>query len=53
MPGRARQAGLPPLRLRLIRVRGRRRGKDPKRAVVVWLLTDVEAGRMSMTQAAS
>jgi hypothetical protein len=52
-PGRARQAGLPPLRLRLIRVRGRRRGKDPKRAVDVWLLTDVGADRMSMTQAGS
>jgi hypothetical protein len=52
-PGRARQAGLPPLRLRLIRVRGRRRGKGPERATEVWLLTDVEAGRMSITQAAS
>jgi hypothetical protein len=51
-PGRARQAKLPPLRLRLIRVVGRRRGKDPKRAVDVWLLTDVEARRMSITQAA-
>jgi Transposase DDE domain len=52
-PGRARQAKLPPLRLRLIRVRGRRRGKDPERAVDVWLLTDVEAGRMSIAQAGS
>jgi Transposase DDE domain len=52
-PGRARQAGLPPLRLRLIRISGRRRGQDPKRAVDLWLLTDVEAGRMSLTQAAS
>jgi hypothetical protein len=52
-PGRARQAGLPPLRLRLIRVLGRRRGKDPRRAVEIWLLTNVEAERMSITQAAS
>lgn len=52
-PGRARQAKLPPLRLRLIRVRGRRRGKDPKREVDVWLLTDVDGGRLSIAQAAS
>jgi hypothetical protein len=52
-PGRARQSGLPPLRLRLIRVRSRRRGQDPRRGADVWLLTDVDSGRMSMTQAAS
>jgi DDE family transposase len=52
-PGRAQQARRPPLRLRLIRVLGRRRGKDPKRAVDVWLLTNVEVGRMSMSQASS
>jgi hypothetical protein len=51
-PGRARQAKRPPLELRLIRV-SRRRGKDPKRAVAVWLLTNVPASRMSITQAAS
>jgi hypothetical protein len=51
-PGRARQAGRPPLELRLIRV-SRRRGKGPGSAVDVWLLTDVPAGRMSITQAAS
>jgi hypothetical protein len=51
-PGRARQAKRPPLELRLIRV-SRRRGKDPRRAVDVWLLTNVEASRMSITQAAS
>jgi hypothetical protein len=51
-PGRAQQAQRPPLRLRLIRVRSRR-GKDPKRAVDVWLLTDVEADRMTIPQAAS
>jgi hypothetical protein len=50
-PGRARQAKRPPLELRLIRV-SRRRGKDPKRAVDVWLLTNVEASQMSITQAA-
>jgi hypothetical protein len=52
-PRSARQAKQPPLPLRLIRVLGRRRGKDPKRAVDVWLLTNVAADRMSMTQAAS
>jgi hypothetical protein len=52
-PGRAQQARRPPLRLRLIRVLGRRRGQDPKRAAAVWLLTDVEAGRMSISQAGS
>lgn len=51
-PERAREAGLPPLRLRLIRVRGRRRDKKPKRGVDVWLLTSVEADRMSIAQAA-
>lgn len=51
-PARARRAKLPPLELRLIRV-SRRRGKDPKRAIDVWLLTDVAADRMSVTQAAS
>jgi hypothetical protein len=52
-PGRAQQAKRPPLRLRLIRVLGRRRGRDPERAVDVWLLTNVEAGRMSISQAGS
>src|SRR6185437_392956 len=51
-PGWARQAKQKPLELRLIRV-SRRRGKDPRRAVDVWLLTDVGAGRMSITQAGS
>ena len=51
-PGRARQAKRPPLKLRLIRVFSRR-GKDPKRAAEVWLLTNVEARRMSITQAGS
>jgi hypothetical protein len=52
-PGRAQQAKRPPLRLRLIRVLSRGRGKDPKRATEVWLLTNVAARRMSMSQAAS
>jgi hypothetical protein len=52
-PGRARQARRPSLRSRLIRVLGRRRGKGPKRAIDVWLLTDVGADRMSLTQAGS
>ena len=51
-PARTRRAKLPPLGLRLIRV-SRRRGKDPKRAADVWLLTDVGAGKMSIAQAAS
>jgi hypothetical protein len=52
-PGRAREAKRPPLRLRLIRVAGRRRGRDPRRAADVWLLTDVAAERMSIAQAGS
>jgi Transposase DDE domain len=52
-PGWAQQAKRPPLRLRLIRVLGRRRGQDPERAGDVWLLTNVEAGRMSISQAGS
>jgi hypothetical protein len=52
-PGRARQAKRPPLELRLIRVVGRCRGQDPKRAVAVWLLTNVPARQMSIAQAAS
>jgi hypothetical protein len=51
-PRRAREDKKPPLELRLIRVLGRR-GKDPKRAVDVWLLTNVPARQMSITQAAS
>lgn len=51
-PGPARQAQRPPLRLRLIRVCGRR-GKDPRRAIDIWLLTNVDANRMSIAQAAS
>ena len=49
-PQSARQAGLPPLQLRLIRVRSRR--KD-RRGADVWLLTNVDAGQMSKRQAAS
>jgi Transposase DDE domain len=52
-PSRARQAGRPPLRLRLIRVRRRRRGRGPEHATEVWLLTDVDAPRMSIPQAAA
>ena len=52
-PRRAREDKKPPLELRLIRVLGRRRGKDPKRAVDVWLLTNVEVGLMSISQAGS
>jgi hypothetical protein len=52
-PHQARKQGHPPLRLRLIRVRGRRKGDGERRRVDVWLLTDVDASRMSKTQAAS
>jgi hypothetical protein len=51
-PKRAQQAGLPPLSLRLIRVRGRRKVKGKKRRVDIWLLTNVSADRMSVDQAA-
>ena len=52
-PHQARKAGHPPLRLRLIRVRGRRKRDGERRRVDVWLLTDVGADRMSIAQAAS
>jgi len=52
-PGWAQKAKRPPLRLRLIRVLSRGRGKDPRRATEVWLLTNVAASRMSISQAAS
>lgn len=52
-PQEARKQGLPPLRLRLIRVRGRRKGQDGARGVDVWLLTDVMSpARLSTAQAA-
>jgi Transposase DDE domain len=45
-PQAARQEGLPPLRARLLRLRGQQAGRD------VWLLTDVlEAQRLSAAQA--
>jgi hypothetical protein len=50
-PHEARQDRLPPLRLRLIRVRGRRRAAT-RRPVDVWLLTDVSRERLSVAQAA-
>jgi hypothetical protein len=52
-PLEARQKRLPPLHLRLIRVRGRRSVKGRRRRVDVWLLTDVSAERLSVAQAAS
>src|SRR3954453_21366208 len=51
-PLEARQKQLPPLRLRLIRVRGRRLVKGRRRKVDVWLLTDLSAKRLSVAQAA-
>jgi DDE family transposase len=45
-PQQARQDGLPPLRVRLLRVRGRKRRRD------VWLLTNVlDADKLSLAQA--
>lgn len=52
-PHLARQKGRPPLRLRLIRVRGRRKVNGTRRKVDVWLLTNVDASRMSIAQAAA
>ena len=52
-PSEARQEGLPPLRLRLIRVRGRRPVDGRRRQVDVWWLTDLKPTRLSVAQAAS
>ena len=52
-PLEARQKQRPPLTLRLIRVRGRRRAKGKRRPVDVWLLTNVNAKRLSVAQAAA
>jgi len=52
-PQRAGDAGRPPLTLRLIRVRGRRRVKGKRRRVDIWLLTNVAADAMSVASAAS
>jgi hypothetical protein len=52
-PLEARQKRLPPLQLRLIRVRSRRRVKGRRRKVDVWFLTNVSANRLSVAQAAS
>jgi Transposase DDE domain len=52
-PHEARQKQRPPLRLRLIRIRGRRRvQKGRPRPVDVWLLTDVPDTTLSRAQAA-
>jgi Transposase DDE domain len=51
-PKQAQKKGLPPLRLRLIRVRGRRKLNGTRRRVDIWLLTNVGRDRMSITQAA-
>jgi hypothetical protein len=51
-PREARQKRLPPLRLRLIRVRGRRRVKGQRRKVDVWLLTNLSPKQLSVAQAA-
>lgn len=51
-PLEARQKRSPPLRLRLIRVRPRRKAKNGKRRVDVWLLTNVlDPRRLSVEQA--
>jgi hypothetical protein len=51
-PQDVQRRGLPPLRLRLIRVRGRRRGQGRCRPADVWLLTNVPPERMSADRAA-
>jgi hypothetical protein len=52
-PQEARRQKLPPLRLRLIRIRGRRKAKGRGRRADVWLLTNVrDARRLSAQQAA-
>jgi hypothetical protein len=52
-PREAQQKGLPPLRLRLIRVRsrGKRPRKGPAATVDVWLLTNVPRTALSIEQA--
>jgi Transposase DDE domain len=50
-PQAARERGLPPLELRLIRARGRR-PRPGKRRADVWLLTDVGADRLPASRAA-
>jgi hypothetical protein len=52
-PSDARREGLPPLTLRLIRVRGRRLVNGRRRKVDIWLLTDLKPERLSVAQAAS
>jgi hypothetical protein len=51
-PLQASRKQLPPLRLRLIRVRGRRLVKGKRRKVDVWLLTNLKPGQLSVAQAA-
>lgn len=51
-PRRVQEKNLPPLRLRLIRVRGRRKVNGKTRKVDVWLLTNVEESRLSIAQGA-
>jgi hypothetical protein len=51
-PLEARQKRLPPLSLRLIRVRGRRSVKGRRRKVDVWLLTNLSPSRLSVERAA-
>jgi hypothetical protein len=51
-PQEARQKHLPPLPLRLIRVRGQRLVKGRRRKVDVWLLTNLSAKQLSVAQAA-
>lgn len=51
-PHEARKQGLPGLRLRLIRVRGRRPAGRVGRRIDVWLLTNAAAETLSVAQAA-
>ena len=43
--GKARQAGNPPLRVRLLRVRGKKRAKQGMQSYDVWMLTSVLSSR--------
>jgi hypothetical protein len=51
-PAEASRKKLPPLKVRLVRVRGRRLVKGQRRKVDVWLLTNLKPKQLSVAQAA-
>ena len=51
-PAEASRKKLPPLKVRLIRVRGRRLVNGQRRKLDVWLLTNLKPNQMSVAQAA-